>query len=200
MAGENWLDVATAAAQAGKSERQIRRWCESSKLDHRMEKGAYLIDPTSLEQLISETLREKSSTENVMSDNGNSPKSENLSPSAAKLDALPDEDIRTSCADVREDSMPTNLSVLFDKLRTSEQAVRVSQDALFSTADLLFQRLRFEYRRNRSIENGLQDMIAELNLRPILHPRWRKLPRIFRICLPWALTGISFGIAFLSWF
>jgi hypothetical protein len=199
------IDVATAAERADRSERQIRRWCKSGKLIYRMEKGAYLIDPISLEQLISETLEQTVSDEDALSDNGRNLEPETLSPSTPEQDTQPDADIRTSPADVRtsdidEDiapGMPPDITALSKNLRAVKQALHSSEEAMSDTADLLFQYLCFETRRNRDIEGRLHGMIQEFGIQPAQYPRWRKTVRQFSKFLPWILFGISTAAALL---
>ena len=157
LTAENFVDVATAAGRADRSERQIRRWCKDKKLVHRIEKGAYLIDPKSLEQLVSGPPGEASANEDAKSDTGGGLGSESNSNCGPKPDVDSDADIRTSTEDLDRTSdvdknialgIPTDIAAVSEKLRTS-------QEAMFETANLLLQRLCFEQRRNRSIEGRL---------------------------------------------
>jgi len=205
LSGENWPNVAEAARRSGKSERHIRRWCESGKLAHRKDGKAYFIDPDSLEQLISET----SSTEDTKSDKD---QSENLSNPVAGSDAEADADIRTFPADINRTSdigedikrilpdISTDIKILSKKLRTSIKSVQISQDAMSDVADQLFQHLCFQYHRNRDVESRLQNMIAELNIQPGISSRKNKVIRQFRKFLPWILFGVSSGAALVLWF
>jgi len=174
---EKWLDVAETAVSIGLSERQTRRLCEDDKLIYRKEGKAYFIDPASVEQFISN-----------------------------RLSANPDGDIRTSSADVERTSdidadvlsdMPADIAALSRRLWTSIQAVRTSHDDMSDMADQFFQRLAFEHRRNRTIEECLQEIIVDLNLQPKMRPWQSKLYRKSRAILPWILFGISSGTALL---
>lgn len=205
MADDSWLDVASSARLAGKSERQIRRWCEAGKLVHRMEKGAYLIEPASLEKLIAETSREEYDGGDAVSDDADGSRAESPSPSAPEPDPPSEADIPQSfpkanrTSDMDEDITPADIAALSEKLRTSKQTLQKSQEAMSETADLLFQRLCFENRRNRDMEGRLQAIVEELGIKPVLHSRRRKAVQRFKRLLPWILFGVSVATALLLW-
>lgn len=191
LSGENWPNVAEAAARSGKTDRHIRRLCESGKLDHRKDGKSYLIDPASLEQLVSETSSPKDSK-------SAKDRSESLTSSVAGSDTEPVEDTRPPAdKDRTSDILPTDIKALSHQLQTSIQTVRTSQETMSEVTGQLLQRLHFEYVRNRGIEQGLQSMIAELNILPGIQSRRSRALNQFKKILPWILFSLSTGAALL---
>ena len=178
MRGKDWPNVAEVAEVLDKTERTVRRLCESGKLIHRKEGKAYLIDPASLEEYILET----SSAEDIMSDRGqaadvhrtSSEEDEDIAQassathrtSSADLDRTSDKDadVNSENADIHRtsDILPSELAVLSHKLRISEEAIRASHDDMSDIAGLIFERLCFEYRRNERIQKILIKLLKEL--------------------------------------
>ena len=102
--GEEWLTSAEAATQSGRTPRHITRLCEQGKLVCRKEGKAYLIDPVSLEQFISEASSKEAPTEDTMPSKGHSSQLETTPSPLPKPDGQPEKDIQTSSTDMNRTS------------------------------------------------------------------------------------------------
>lgn len=167
MAGENWLSSAEAAARSGKTPRHITRLCEQGKLTHRMENGAYQIDPASLEQLISSPPRRASRKRRDMSENGHNPKSETESSSTSEPE--PDLKADMGLSDVQDaESVVRNTICNRDRdvLKVYIEEPAISDIEGHEDMNSLKRSLRFEQARNELMQARLSDLLRQLRISP----------------------------------
>lgn len=205
MNSESWLSSAEAAARLSKTDRTIRRLCKSGKLVHRKEGKAYLIDPTSLEQFMSESAKKPSSTQAVVSDSPSSGIQAALTAEPAAVTQEPSADTtRTSGMDADRDfdvsdTPPDNSSEEIEiEQDGADIAEKELQQALAEVRKALKERVdtenrciaRFEnvlahldgkYRaereRNKKVQESLKRLLAELQA-PLVDSKsslWRRL-------------------------
>lgn len=193
---EQWLTTEEAGRRLGKTDRQVRRDCHNNILNCRRDGKQLLVDAESIEALMQKQMSDPK--ECPQEDVRETPKNEDVSDVreilceevpdsvAGTLISTPDKEGAGTLQawTTEEDSaqeMPTDISALSEKLRTSKLNLQQSQEAVLGTADLLFQRLCFEYGRNRDIEERLRDMISELNIQPRPQSKWGRILRKFRM-------------------
>ena len=192
------LSVGDASLILRVGERQVRRYCNEEKLVCRKDGKAFEIEYDS----VLEFLRNNTSLE----------LDEDIASDEEEPDADTDAGVRSEEADVRkaeerasekasappkrekpaQDDSDTlsDISVLSERLQESIQAVRTSQEALCKFANLLYQRLVSEQKRNQEIQSSLASICRDLQ---IANPKSKK-KRL------WAFLSFLPMLMFVVWF